>query len=62
VPLDALAAAAATAGAAGATPPAALSVAVVGVAPGPFSATVRWQVSAPASVVVEYGPTDDTEK
>ena len=35
-----------------------LSVAVTGVEAGPFSATVRWQVSEPASVVVEYGPTD----
>lgn len=37
----------------------ALSVAVVGVAPGSYSATVRWQVSAPATVVVEYGLTDE---
>jgi hypothetical protein len=35
-----------------------LSVAVTGVQAGPFSATVSWQVSAPASVVIEYGPTD----
>jgi len=35
-----------------------LSVAVTGVAPGPYSATVQWTVSRPASVVVEYGPTD----
>ncbi|HSG12867.1 MAG TPA: hypothetical protein VLA22_03270 [Gaiellaceae bacterium] len=35
-----------------------LSVAVTGVEAGPFSATVRWQVAEPASVVVEYGPTD----
>jgi len=41
---------------AGAAP---LSVAVSGVTPGPFSATVRWQVSRPARVVVEYGLTDD---
>ena len=32
-----------------------LSVAVTGVQAGPYSATVSWQVSAPASVVVEYG-------
>ena len=38
--------------------PRALSVAVTGVQPGPYSATVRWQVSEPASVVVEYGTTD----
>jgi hypothetical protein len=37
----------------------ALSVSVTGVTAGPFSATVRWQVSAPANVVVEYGLTDD---
>jgi hypothetical protein len=36
----------------------ALSVAVTGVQAGPYSATVSWQVSAPASVVLEYGPTD----
>jgi hypothetical protein len=36
-----------------------LVVSVTGVTPGPFSATVRWQVSAPARVVVEYGLTDD---
>jgi hypothetical protein len=35
-----------------------LSVTVTRVDPGPYSATVRWQVSAPASVVVEYGPTE----
>jgi hypothetical protein len=38
--------------------PHALSVVVSGVESGPYSATVRWQVSEPASVVVEYGPTD----
>ncbi|HET7743846.1 MAG TPA: hypothetical protein VFK76_03825 [Gaiellaceae bacterium] len=37
----------------------ALSVSVSGVKAGPFSATVRWQVSTPASVVVEYGLGDD---
>ena len=36
-----------------------LSVTVTAVEPGPFSATVLWQVSRPASVVVEYGLTDD---
>jgi len=35
-----------------------LSVSVTGVRPGPYSAAVLWQVSEPASVVVEYGPTD----
>ena len=32
-----------------------LSVSVADVRPGPYSATVRWQVSEPSSVVVEYG-------
>lgn len=35
-----------------------LSVSIVGVTAGPYSATVRWQVSEPASVVVEYGRDD----
>ncbi|MDH4103700.1 MAG: hypothetical protein OEV29_10000 [Thermoleophilia bacterium] len=46
------------AGSAGAAP-SALSVTVVGIEPGPYSATVRWAVSTPASVVVEYGLTDE---
>jgi hypothetical protein len=53
----ALAAAALLGGSAGAARPP-LSVVVTGVQPGPYSATVRWQVSEPASVVVEYGPTE----
>ena len=35
-----------------------LSVQVVEVKAGPYSATVHWQVSEPAAVVVEYGPTE----
>jgi hypothetical protein len=46
------------AGAAGAVRPA-LALTVVGVQPGPYSATVRWQVSTPATVVVEYGLSED---
>ena len=46
-------------GAARAATSPALAVSVTGVTAGPFSATVRWQASAPASVVVEYGLTDD---
>ena len=45
------------AGAAATSP--ALSVSVTGVTTGRFSATVHWAISAPASVVVEYGSTDD---
>ncbi len=60
VPLAVLALAAGSllGGSAGAARPG-LSVAVTGIQPGPLSATVGWQVSAPASVVVEYGPTED---
>src|SRR5207247_8046495 len=43
----------------GAAPTSGLSVSVAGVSAASFSATVRWQVSRPASVVVEYGLTDD---
>src|SRR2546430_17193065 len=32
-----------------------LAVSVSGVTAGPFSATVRWHVGAPATVVAEYG-------
>jgi len=46
------------AGAAGAGGPA-LSVVVVGVRPGPYSATISWQTSAPATVLVEYGLSED---
>jgi hypothetical protein len=55
--VSALVAAAALVGSAGASS-SALSVTVTGVQPGPYSATVRWQVSEPSSVVVEYGPTE----
>ena len=48
------------AGSATSAPPApAFSVSVTRVTSGPFSATVRWQASRPASVVVQYGVTDD---
>ena len=53
----ALSASALLAGAAGAAR-SGLSVTVTAVQPGPYSATVAWQVSSPASVVVEYGPTE----
>jgi hypothetical protein len=52
-----LVAAAALGGSAGASR-SAFSVAVTGVQSGPYSATVRWEVSKPASVVVEYGPAE----
>jgi hypothetical protein len=48
-----------SAGPLGAAPSSVLSISVSGVSAGPFSATLRWQASRPASVVVEYGLTDD---
>ncbi len=50
-----IAAASLASGTAGAGRAAELSVAVVGVEPQTSSAAVRWQVSGPAAVVVEYG-------